>query len=227
MHLSPARSTRTTLPEGRGFDSVAPHPVRVLLTRSGLVLTAGLLLGGLTSWGQTVLPASLAPFANSASGWTIVTVLLLWRIGSGVRSSALLGALAFAGLTVGYGMISTARGFFFDPSFWVAVGLVAGPVVGAAVALARLGSDRTTAIARGLLIGLVAGDGIYGLTVVAETTGPEYWVAAVSLAGVALIVSLPLFRRRPRVLAALLATASAVSAAYPLALLALSGLLLL
>lgn len=226
-HTSHARTETTSLPLFGGLTAAPDHRVRLLLTRSGLVLTSSLLLGGLTSWGQSALPAPLAPFANSASGWTIVTALLLWRIRSSPGATALLGAIAFAGLTLGYGMISSARGFAFDPTFWVAVGLVAGPIVGAAVSFGRNGDDGVGSICRGLLIGIVAGDGIYGLTMVAETTGPEYWVAALSLAAIALLASLPPILRRPRLVALLLGSTAAVAAAYPFALIALGGLLLL
>lgn len=38
---------------------------------------AALLLGGLTSVAQGVLPDAVRPLANSVSGWTLLTILVL------------------------------------------------------------------------------------------------------------------------------------------------------
>ncbi|MFD1712964.1 DUF6518 family protein [Amnibacterium flavum] len=222
--ISPVRRSWRAAPATPDPPLVIPRrePVlRLVATRAGLILTAGLLLGGLTSWGQTVLPAAVAPFANSASGWTIVAVLLLWRIRGGPAASAFYGALAFSGLDLGYAMVSTARGYFYDPTFWLVVALTAGPVVGAAVSLARGRASILAAAGCGVLLGLVAGDGIYGLAVVAGSTGPVYWTAAVVAALAGLIASTWRLRSAPRGLVVLWGTGILVAAVYP------SGLLLL
>ncbi len=55
--------------------------------RAAIVAAASLLLGAATFFAQGSLPDALRSFANSASGWTLVTVLLLnWiRVRAGLR----------------------------------------------------------------------------------------------------------------------------------------------
>lgn len=205
----------------------------------GIVALGALLLGGLTSWGQLVLPDAMRPFANSASGWTLLAVALIWWQRRGVLGSALLGAVAFTGLSVGYALVSTARGFFFDPVFWVMVGLAAGPVVGAATAMARQRRSTIGAIGIGALAGLVAGDGLSGLVTVSDTTGWEYWSVALALATVAVAIAAidqvsgvrleersrhgELPGARLNRIALLVATTLGVTAAYPLMFALLGG----
>lgn len=141
-----------------------------------VVLTA-LGPGALTSVGQSVLPAAVNSFANSASGWTFLTALLVWTVRRGTGLSAALGAAAFIALTVGYAVVSTARGFFDDTLPWSVIGLVVGPFVG--VAATWLHTSRTRlALGSGLLAGIGVGNSDYGLTAISATTSPVYWVIA-------------------------------------------------
>lgn len=66
------------------------------------VVGGSLLLGGMTSWAQSVLPDALASFANSPSGWAALTVLLV----AAVRPSLPWGGSARGGLVrcVGVGL---------------------------------------------------------------------------------------------------------------------------
>ena len=187
-------------------------------SRLGLVATGALTLGGLTSWAQLALPPALAPLANSVSGWTLVAVLLVALAGGGRTSSAVLGMVAFAGLAIGYGLVSTERGYFFDPSTWVAVGAVAGPVVGVATTTALSGPGVQRAAGVAVLPGLIAGDGLYGLTSVASSTGSSYWLGALLAAGAGLALSLWKLARSARERVVLSVVASGVALGYPLAL---------
>ena len=56
-----------------------------------IVVAASLVLGALTSYAQGLLPGPLRPFANSASGWTVLTALIVWRIGERTLPSAVFG----------------------------------------------------------------------------------------------------------------------------------------
>lgn len=148
-------------------------PVRVLI----VALVGSFLLGGATSFAQTYLPDDLRPFANSVSGWTILTVLLLWSLPVGPVTSAVLGAASFVLLTVGYAVVSSARGFYYDPTLWSMVGLVAGPFVGGAVWLAKQPRPLLAAAGAGFIGGILIGDAVHGYVTVRDTTGSFYWVA--------------------------------------------------
>jgi cytochrome c biogenesis protein ResB len=77
-------------------------------------------------------------------------------------------------------------GLFYDPTLWAGIGLIGGPFVGATAA-AVVGVDkRSKAVGSGLLAGVLAADGGYGLTVVRDTTSPVYWTMVIVLAVVVL-----------------------------------------
>lgn len=152
-----------------------PEPLRAGWVRVTVVPLASAALGALTVVAQGVLPHAAAPFANSASGWTVLTVLLvLWSRALGGQA-AVLGAASFVLLVLGYSAGAHLLGLFYDPTMFGAVGLVAGPVVGVATAWLR---ERGLRAASGtaVLAGIGAGEAVYGLTAVAGTTGAGYWV---------------------------------------------------
>ncbi len=150
-----------------------------------LVAVGALVLGGLTSLGQAVLPDDVAPLANSASGWTLLTILLLWWLRTATWLRMLLGAAGFVLLNVGYALVSDARGFFDNPLLWSVVGILVGPFVGLAVAWARQREVRErAAVGFGFLAGLLLGDAVSGFVRVRDTTGWFYWTAL----GVAAVV---------------------------------------
>jgi len=185
--------------------------------RVGGVLAGSLVLGGLTSWAQGFLPAQAAPFANSASGWAVLTVLLVvWSRTAGWRAAAL-GAGSFVLLVLGYTVASELRGLAYSPVLWGTVGLVTGPVIGLAASwLHGTGAAGRTraAVGTAVVAGVGVGDGVSGLLRVADTTGLTYWVV-VAAAGVALLVVMAARRLRERtaVLTAVLGTL-AVPAAF-------------
>lgn len=152
-----------------------------------LVVLASLALGALTSWAQGVLPDALASLANSPSGWTLLTAVLVGAVRPSLVAGAVLGTLSFVGLVLGYQLGSAVRGLSYDPTLWGLVGVVAGPFVGAAAA-AVVGRRTTTAVlGAGALAGVLVADGIYGLTVVSSSTSPVYWTLCL-LAGAALVL---------------------------------------
>lgn len=153
------------------------------------VLATSLLLGALTSWAQGVLPAALAPFANSSSGWTVLSVLLVAAVRPSLPAGAVLGVLSFECLLVGYTLASELRGLAYSPVLWGAVGLVAGPFVGAAAA-ALVGRHAVrAALGAGAVAGVLVADAIYGLTVVAASTSPVYWSGCLVLATVLVVAA--------------------------------------
>ena len=148
------------------------------------VVVGSLLLGGLTSVAQGMLPDSLRSLANSPSGWTLLTVVTIAARRPRLGAAAVLGAVSFVCLVLGYTFVSELRGMSYSPAFWGAVGLVAGPAVGWATSAALDPRPLLSAVGSSLIAGVAVTDAVYGLTVVADTTSPVYW----SIAGVAGVV---------------------------------------
>ena len=152
------------------------------------VVVASLALGALTSWAQGVLPYALASSANSASGWTVLTVLLVVAARPSPARGAVLGAASFVALVLGYTAASELRGLAYDPLLWCVVGVVAGPFVGAAAAALVGARAVPAALGAGVLAAVLVADGVRGLTVVRASTSPVYWSLCL-VAGAALVVA--------------------------------------
>ncbi|WP_210507771.1 DUF6518 family protein [Naasia sp. SYSU D00057] len=193
--------------------------IRLALRSALIVLMLGAAVGGLTSLGQL---AGLGPLANSASAWTIPTAAAVLLVRADLRVAPIFGTLGFAADILGYTVVSNLRAHPFDPSFWLVVGLVAGPVVGVAAALLRQADRRRVAVGIGVLAGILVGEGVYGLTTVAATTGPSGWIVLMALA-VAAFAAVALRRLRS---AAPLAFAAAVTVAVAAAFLVGYGVVL-
>ena len=164
------------------------------VVRIGAVLVLSFLLGGLTSWAQGFLPDAFASFANSASGWTVLTALLVFWSRTRTVPAAVLGAVSFVLLVLGYTVASQVRGLVYDPLLFSAVGVVAGPFVGIAASWLRAVGVRA-ALGTALLAGIGVGEAAYGLTVVGDTTSPVYWTV-IGVAGLALLSGLLVRRIR-------------------------------
>jgi hypothetical protein len=145
------------------------------VTRAAVVAASSLLCGAITFLAQGFLPDAVNSFANSASGWTLVTVLLLTGVRAGPAAAALLGATSFVLLTVGYAGAAQLRGLHYDPTMFAVVGLVVGPFVGVATSWLRAVPSWRPALGTALLAGIGVGEASYGLTTVAGTTSPVYW----------------------------------------------------
>ncbi|MDF9875076.1 DUF6518 family protein [Cellulosimicrobium cellulans] len=193
VHDRPDDRSRSELRARSALSPAAGPPTDVgqPWARGAVVLAASLLLGGLTSFAQGFLPDAAAPFANSASGWTLLTALLVAWAARDLRTrtwhAAVLGAASFVLLTLGYTVAADLRGFFYDPTLFGVVGLVVGPFVGVAAAwLWRTGVHA--ALGTALLAGIGVGESVYGLTTVVETTGATYWVV-IGLASLVLLAA--------------------------------------
>ncbi|NPC98968.1 DUF6518 family protein [Nocardioides sp. zg-DK7169] len=174
------------------------------------VVGASLLLGGLTSWAQGVLPDALASFANSPSGWTALTALLVAAARPSLALGAVLGVASFVVLVLGYTVASELRGLAYDPLFWGVVGIIAGPFVGIAAAAVVGRRAVHAALGAGALAGVLIADGIYGLTLVRSTTSPVYWTACL-VAGAALVAVTATRLRTPAAAAGVVASAAAAT----------------
>ncbi len=179
----------------------------------GAIAVASFLLGILTFYAQGFLPDAWRSFANSASGWTLLTALLVFCAQVSTRVAAALGALSFLLLVLGYAAGAQLNGLSYSPVLFGVVGVVVGPFIGLAAAWLRARRVRA-ALATALLAGIFIGEAVYGLTVIADSTRPEYWLA-IGAAGAALLIGMVWVRVRGwvPVTLAILGTA-AVAAAF-------------
>lgn len=152
-----------------------------------LVSVLSFILGATTSYAQGFLPDALTSFANSPSGWTILTAVLVAVARPGPAWGAALGLGSFVVLVLGYTAASHWRGLTYDPVFWSMVGVLGGPVVGAAAAGVVGRRPQVAALGSAVLAAVLLTDAGYGLTVVADSTSPVYWIVAAVL-GVALLI---------------------------------------
>lgn len=151
----------------------------------GIVAAISLAIGCIDPWAQGFLPHTLRSLANSSSGWTLVTAVLVFWSRLNTPLATLAGATSFVLLVTGYAIASDWRGYYFNPTTWIVIGVAAGPFVGAASAWLRRPGIRS-ALGAGLLSGIAIGEAIYGLTAIVETTSATYWVAT-GLVGLALL----------------------------------------
>lgn len=176
-----------------------------------------------TFYAQGFLPDAFGSFANSASGWTLLTALPVFASRARPKVAAVLGALSFVLLVLGYSLAASLNGLFYSPLLFGMIGVVVGPFVGLATAWLRRTGIRA-ALGTALLAGIFLGEAVYGLTVIAATTRPEYWLA-IGVVGLALLVGMLLRRLRgwlPITIA--VAGAAAVALAFNLAYTALASL---
>lgn len=183
------------------------------IVRFGVAAVLSLVLGGATSYAQGWLPDWASSFANSASGWTILTVLLVLWSRVPVRWAVVLGAVSFVLLVIGYSIVAQLRGLYYDPTMFGVIGVVAGPFVGCAAAWLRERELRG-ALGTALLAGIGLGEGAYGLTVVADTTHPAYWIFISALAGALLVGMVATRLRSVRWTAVSVGGAAVVAAAF-------------
>jgi hypothetical protein len=189
--------------------------VRLVVRSLAVVLVTGFVLGVLTSFGQRFLPDEVSSFANSSGSWSLVAFLLALRAPR-LGVALVGGALALWALLAGYLVASELRGFAASSwlvAFWGAAGLVAGPLLGLAAWWSRYGSAAQGGLGAGALAGVLVGEGVYGLTVVGDTTAPEYWWGQVGV-GVLVAVVATWWHRSTTTLATALVTGAGVAAAF-------------
>ncbi|MCU1481466.1 MAG: hypothetical protein JWQ19_2252 [Subtercola sp.] len=145
---------------------------------------AALVIGGLTSWGQYLLPEALRSFSNSAGAWTMFAFLLVWLGRSRPLYAAVLGIVVFEGLNEGYGIVSGWRGAFYSDPFaniWTILALLVGPVIGICASLTRHDLPARRVIWVTPLCVVLLGEGIYGLIALHTETSPVYWSLQIAL----------------------------------------------
>lgn len=161
------------------------------------IVVGSLVVGGLTSVAQGLLPDWLRSVANSPSGWTLLTVAMILVARLRLLPAAFFGAVSFVCLVLGYTFVSELRGLSYSPALWGAVGLLVGPVVGWSTSATFDARPILSVSGSSLIAGVALTDAGYGLTVVADTTSPVYWCIA-GVTGVVFLVLVAVRRRLPR-----------------------------
>ncbi|MEJ5914016.1 DUF6518 family protein [Pseudokineococcus sp. 1T1Z-3] len=155
-----------------------------------LAVGVGLVVGVPTFYAQGWLPEQIAPLANSSTSWCVVAALLALTARS-APVAALTFALALLSRNIGYGVGSELRGYLYGAAgltFWSIAAIAAGPPIGAAAHWTAQGRRRLGPPVAGVLTGVIAGEGAYGLLVLAGNTpyGPYYGLQlALGVAGLA------------------------------------------
>jgi hypothetical protein len=178
----------------------------------------GLSLGVLTAYAQQWLPSETASLANSTGSWMLVAFLLALLATSRLEAVGC-ASLALISLVTGYYAAIEFRGFEHSTRtvvFWVAAAALVGPPIGVAASWVRFARPQLAALGGAVPVGLLVGEGIYGLRYVADTTYPPFWIGEI-LVGIALFSVIAATRLREwRWILLMLGAASAVSAAFVL-----------
>jgi hypothetical protein len=91
------------------------------------------------------------------------------------------------GLNIGFYLTAAARGIPLSASsvvFWVTAALLFGPIVGLAAGWVRHGSAVYAGTGAGILAGFLAGESIYALRYLSQSTAPGYWEIQLLVAAV-------------------------------------------
>ena len=181
---------------------VAPSHVaalRSIVFRVVLAAVTGALWGGLTSFGQEALPTGITSLANSVTGWTIPTFLVVMSctlapVARRPWLAAVMGGVCFHLMLQGYAVVSTARGFpdSYGPEnvfFWAAT--FCGPIVGLSAVWQYSASPNLRGAGLAVITAVLLGEGSHGLASLTATTGWIYWALDLLLGAVVLTVVIP------------------------------------
>jgi hypothetical protein len=185
----------------------------------GLVGVLSVVLGVLTAYGQGWLPREVNSLANSAGSWSLIAFLLA-LLATCPRVAAACGVLSLLSLLAGYVLGAGVRGYASGSGlvvFWGLAGVVVGPFQGLGAYWVRAGRRTLAAVGAGGTGGVLIGEGVYGLTYIADTTYPPYWWGSI-VAGIALLAVIGALRlRRPLPVLLSVAVVSAVATAFVVA----------
>jgi hypothetical protein len=160
--------------------------LRAVAITVGIALAAGVL----TPFAQQYRPDWARSLANASGSWTMVGLLAVYLSRARGLLAALLGVAALILLNEAYSAVSSARGYPYVGGFasrWTYVAIVAGPIVGLAASWLRSSRPLLVALAVAAPSAVLVGEGVYGLTVVADSTSPVYWSLQIA-GGVAFVV---------------------------------------
>jgi hypothetical protein len=187
---------------------------REAIRASLIVLVTAAVWGGLTSFGQQYLPEDLRSLANAAGPWFAVVMASIMVARPRLGLAMILGALGLIVMNEAYGAVSRWRGSFYGSglgSIWNLIALVVGPMAGIAATWLRSTRPVLVALGASAPAAVLIGEGLYGLTVVSDTTSPVFWSLEIA-AGIALVVLAAITRVRTILALGVLVGVSALGA---------------
>ena len=180
-----------------------------------IVLVTAAVTGALTSVGQQYLPDELRSLANASGTWfAVVTVALVVARPRPVLA-ILLGVLGLIVMNEAYGVVSRWRGFYYGggvSSIWNQIALLVGTVAGIAATWLRSPRPVLVALGASAPAAVLIGEGLFGLTVVSDTTSPVFWTIELA-AGIGVVVVTAVTRLRTIPSIGVLVGATALGAA--------------
>jgi len=199
----------------------AVGPTARLRTQSTALVLAGaaglaVALGVLTAYAQGWLPEETNSLANSVGTWVLVAFILA-LVPATPTGAVACGVVTLLGLLAGYVIGAALRDFTSSTSliiFWGLAAALAGPLVGLSASWVRSGRPARVAAGAGTMVGVLVGEGVYGLSFIADTTSPPYWWAEIVI-GVAVFGALSVScRLRLRWVAVAALVAAAVGSTF-------------
>jgi hypothetical protein len=180
-----------------------PHAARVTGRRAATAVMIGLLVGGITAYGQGWVGDSFGSAVNSAGPWSVAAFLVARPLRTWLGGAAS-AAATLAMCEVGYVIASNIRGVPYATStvvFWLTAAALAGPPLGVAAVWSRDGAPVRTAAGFGVICGVLIGEGSYGLARLTGSTNSGYWLGEIVVGVVILGVVLARTRSVPAALA--------------------------
>lgn len=180
-----------------------------------IVLVTAAVTGGLTSVGQQYLPHELRSLANASGTWFAVVMGALVVARPRPVLAIILGVLGLIVMNEAYGVVSRWRGFYYGgslSSMWNQIALLVGPVAGIAATWLRSPRPILVAVGASAPAAVLIGEGLFGLTVVSDTTSPVFWTIELA-AGIGVVVVTAATRLRTISAIGVLVVASALGAA--------------
>lgn len=159
------------------ISQAASEPKDRVVWRSAVVVAVALAFGALTAYAQRWLPQQMGSLANSAGSWALVACALS-LLATSDRLAAVFGCISLLGLLAGYVLGAQMLGYPSSHTttlFWGVAALLAGPPLGLGAWWVKTRRDLRAAIGVGVVSGVLVGEGLYGLTRIADTTYPPYW----------------------------------------------------
>jgi hypothetical protein len=164
-----------------------------------VTVVVGLACGSLSEWSIPHLPFTLVPLTNTAAPW-IVLAFLLALMARTTLESLLLAVTTLLCLVLGFYLMQNHRGWAVSNhqvALWFGASFIAGPLIGLAARWTRRGARLLTALAGGIVGGILVGEAVHGLTQLRFSTPASYWRAQLTI-GILVTLGLTIWRTRWR-----------------------------
>ena len=186
--------------------------IRGLLIASAV----GLAIGMATAVAQGSLPEALGSLANSSGSWC-VCAFVITMVERKPQWAAMAGFVSLVAMIAGYALAIELLGYPAGAASlfvrWGAAAVVAGPALGVGATWLRGPNGFRRAFGIAPIAGILLGEGLYSLTVVAATTSVGYWIGELAVGLVAVVLAAVRLRNGP-LIAVMLATSAVASVIF-------------